>query len=177
MKYLIVFPDLKKNRTKYPIKELQSRKKEDHGPHWSVSAIGWLDGRHYIPRLRENISCFRHRILLPSDTCRLRNVRGTYRPAENKGYNELAIGTVRVGEGERAAAQHGAGSVAERTGASGGDVTLIFLEADAEECAAGTRARHRAVGPSFRSTARTRRQLATVVGDFQDLQLEETRSA
>lgn len=76
----------------------------------------------------------------------LQDEREGSRPAENKGYNELAIGTVRVGEGERAAAQHGAGSVAERTGASGGDVTLIFLEADAEECAAGTRARHRAVG-------------------------------
>ena len=105
------------------------------------------------------------------------NSLGTYRPAENKGYDELAIGTIRVGEGERATAQHGAGSVAERTGASGSDVTLIFLEADVEKCTARTRARHRAVESIFRPAARTRRQLAPVVGDFQDLQLEETRSA
>lgn len=138
---------------------------------------GRLDGRHYIPRLRASISDFRHRITLRSDAYRWCNSCGTHRPAENEGNNELAIGTVRVGEGERAAAQHGAGCVAERAGSSGGDVTLIFLEADAEECAAGTRTRHRTVRPSFRSTASTRRQLAPVVSDFQDLQLEETRSA
>lgn len=48
----------------------------------------------------------------------LQDEREGSRPAENEGNNKLAIGTVRVGEGERAAAQHGAGCVAERTGSS-----------------------------------------------------------
>lgn len=166
------------NPTKYLNEDLECRgegegEEENRETQWS----GRLDGRHYIPRLRASISDFTHRIPLRSDTWGWCIIGGTHRPAENEGNNELAIGTVRVGEGERAAAQHGAGCVAERTGSSWGDVTLIFLEADAEECAAGTRTRHRTVRPSFRSTASTRRQLAPVVSDFQDLQLEETRSA
>jgi hypothetical protein len=42
-------------------------------------------------------------------------LRDTHRPAEDEGHDELAVGTVRVGEGEGAAAQYGARSVAEGT--------------------------------------------------------------
>jgi hypothetical protein len=101
----------------------------------------------------------------------------THRPAEDEGHNELAIGTVRVCESEGAAAQYGAGSIAEGTWAGGGHVALVLLEADAEERATGSRARNRTVGTSFRPTACTRRQFAPVVGDLQDLKLEEARPA
>lgn len=105
----------------------------------------------------------------------LEDEREGSRPSEDEGHDELAVGSVRVGEREGAAAQHGTGSVAEGAGTGGGDVALVLLEADAEERAAGTRAGHGAVEPRLRPAARARRQLAPVVGDLQDLQLEEAR--